>query len=98
MNFRHIAIANLRPKAEFSVRGNEVIWNDSTQTEPSTDEIEAEIMRLQTEYNNRQFQRDRAREYPSFADQFDLLYHGGYGVWKAKIDEIKNKYPKPESM
>lgn len=36
----------------------------------------------------------RAAEYPSFADQFDLLYHGGYDAWKAAIDAVKNKYPK----
>lgn len=38
----------------------------------------------------------RAAEYPSFADQFDLLYHGGYDAWKAAIDAVKTKYPKPE--
>lgn len=37
----------------------------------------------------------RAKEYPSFADQFDLLYHGGYDAWKAEIDKVKEKYPKP---
>lgn len=37
----------------------------------------------------------RAAEYPSFADQFDTLYHGGYDAWKAQIDAIKLKYPKP---
>jgi hypothetical protein len=36
----------------------------------------------------------RAAEYPSFADQFDLLYHGGYDAWKAAIQVIKDKYPK----
>ena len=36
----------------------------------------------------------RAAEYPSFADQFDLLYHGGYDAWKAVIDTVKVKYPK----
>jgi hypothetical protein len=36
----------------------------------------------------------RQAEYPSFADQFDLLYHGGYDAWKAAIDVIKDKYPK----
>lgn len=38
----------------------------------------------------------RAKEYPSFADQFDTLYHGGYDAWKAQIDAIKLKYPKPQ--
>ena len=40
------------------------------------------------------YQDKRAREYPSFADQFDTLYHGGYDAWKAQIDAIKLKYPK----
>jgi len=38
----------------------------------------------------------RAAEYPSFADQFDLLYHGGYDAWKNAITAVKNKYPKSE--
>lgn len=36
----------------------------------------------------------RADEYPSFADQFDLLYHGGYDAWRAVIQSVKDKYPK----
>ena len=36
----------------------------------------------------------RAAEYPSFADQFDLLYHGGIDAWKDVIQAVKNKYPK----
>jgi len=36
----------------------------------------------------------RAVAYPSYAEQFDLLYHGGYDVWKAAIDAIKEQYPK----
>ena len=38
----------------------------------------------------------RRREYPTFADQFDILYHGGYDAWKAAIEAVKAKYPKPE--
>lgn len=40
------------------------------------------------------YAQKRASEYPSFADQFDLLYHGGMDAWKAAIDVVKNKYPK----
>lgn len=36
----------------------------------------------------------RAAEYPSFADQFDLMYHGGIDAWKAAIQAVKDKYPK----
>ncbi len=40
-------------------------------------------------------QRMRREAYPSFADQFDLMYHGGYDAWKVAIDAVKAKYPKP---
>jgi hypothetical protein len=36
----------------------------------------------------------RSSNYPSFAEQFDLLYHGGYDAWRAKIQEIKDQFPK----
>ena len=36
----------------------------------------------------------RAAAYPSFADQFDTIFHGGLDAWKAEIQYIKNKYPK----
>jgi hypothetical protein len=41
------------------------------------------------------YKHQRAAEYPSFAEQFDTLYHGGYDAWKATIDSVKAKYPKP---
>jgi hypothetical protein len=41
-----------------------------------------------------EYQRLRAAEYPSFADQFDLLFHGGIDAWKAAIQAVKDKYPK----
>lgn len=43
------------------------------------------------------YKAKRAAEYPSFADQFDTLYHGGYDAWKAQIQAIKDKYPKGDT-
>lgn len=40
------------------------------------------------------YAQKRAAEYPSFADQFDLLYHGGVDAWKEAIQAVKDKYPK----
>jgi len=40
------------------------------------------------------YQGKRAAEYPSFEDQFDLIYHSGIDAWKAKIKETKDKFPK----
>jgi hypothetical protein len=44
------------------------------------------------------YKEQRAAEYPSIVDQFDLLYHGGYDAWKAAIDAVKTKYPKPAAL
>lgn len=41
------------------------------------------------------YKAQRAAEYPSITDQLDTLYHGGFDAWKASIDAVKAKYPKP---
>ena len=72
-------------------------WNDGNQNpKPTEEELINECKRLQAEYEAKEYQRQRLKEYPSFAEQFDLLYHGGYDAWKAEIDKVKEKYPKPE--
>lgn len=92
------ALHNLRPQAVWTINGedeyNNLVWLDQNQTKPTEEEVAAEVARLQAEYEAKEYQRQRAAEYPSFADQFDLLYHGGYDAWKAAIDAVKTKYPK----
>jgi hypothetical protein len=88
------AIYSLKPKAQWTLRGDDLEWLDTNQTKPTEAEIQAEIVRLQAVYQVNEYQRQRAAEYPSFAEQFDTLYHGGYDAWKAQIDAIKLKYPK----
>ena len=92
------ALASLRPGAQWTLNGEKyegLEWLDTEQEKPSEAELIAECERLQAEYEAKEYQRLRASEYPSFADQFDLLYHGGYDAWKAAIDAVKAKYPKP---
>ena len=36
----------------------------------------------------------RAAAYPSFADQFDTIFHGGLDAWKAEIQAVKTQYKK----
>jgi len=92
------ALHNLRPFAVWTINGeheySNLVWLDTDQTKPTEEEVVAEVARLQAEYEAQEYQRQRAAEYPSFADQFDLLYHGGYDAWKAAIDAVKTKYPK----
>lgn len=56
--------------------------------------VEININAINAWVNPNAYKYQRAAEYPSFADQFDLLYHGGYDAWKAAIDAVKAKYPK----
>lgn len=91
------AIVSLRPNAQWNLIGDEysgLEWLDQSQTKPTEQELQVELARLQAEHDSKEYQRKRSEEYPSFADQFDLLYHGGYDVWKQAIDQIKDKYPK----
>jgi hypothetical protein len=93
------ALNSLLPDSVWSMDAedyNTLIWSDENELPPPTEEeVQVEIERLKAEYNNNQYQRDRASEYPSIQDQLDTLYHQGYDGWKASIDEVKNKYPKP---
>ena len=40
------------------------------------------------------YQEKRQADYPSYAEQFDLIFHGGLDAWKSKIQETKTKFPK----
>jgi hypothetical protein len=91
------ALHLLRPGAQWIIRGDDIAWLDANQTCPTDAEIEAEVTRLQAEYSAKQYQRQRAAEYPSIPEQFDLLYHGGYDAWKSVIQAVKDKYPKGQA-
>jgi hypothetical protein len=97
MNYTVIkAILKINPNAEVSVSGNDINtieWHNGTTPIPKAD-IEAKMAELQTEYNNNEYQRDRAAEYPSIKDQLDDIYHNGVDGWKTTIKTVKDKYPK----
>lgn len=93
------ALMSLRPGAAWSLIGENYTgleWLDETQTKPTLEECEDEMVRLKAEYDQKQYQRDRKAEYPSITDQLDTLYHQGYEGWRSQIEEIKLRYPKPE--
>jgi len=88
------AIQSLRPNAQLVLRGDVIEWRDTTQTEPTQAEINAEITRLQAEYDSKQYARDRAEAYPAIAEQLDDIYHNGVAGWKASIKAVKDQFPK----
>ena len=91
------ALISLSPNANWSLDGNEysgLNWLDTEQVQPTEAEITAEVARLQAEYDNNEYQRQRAQAYPSMADQLDTIYHEGIDAWKAQIAAVKQEYPK----
>ena len=68
---------------------------------PSEDEIQAEITRLQTEHDSKEYSRNRRKEYPEIGDQLDMLWHGMDDGTLTKVDSfynaiktVKDKYSK----
>ena len=65
-----------------------VEYREGNAVEPSESDITTQIALIEVQEN-------RAKEYPSFADQFDDIFHNGIDAWKATIQVTKDKYPKP---
>ena len=63
-------------------------------SELTWDKVSTKMTALQTDYDNKAYQRNRKAEYPSVVDQLDDLYHNGIDGWKATIKTTKDKYPK----
>ena len=94
------ALYSLRPGAEWTLRGDDLEWLDTKQTRPTDTQIAAEIIRLQAEYDEQEYARKRAPEYPPLTDLADALYHQSKGdetkmtAYLAKCEAVKQKYPK----
>ena len=92
------AILSLNPKSEFVLTENELKWLSSDIKKPSDSEINAEINRLQTEYEANKYQRDRADAYPSIQEQLDMQYWdavNGTKKWQEAVAKVKTDHPKP---
>ena len=76
----HSSVVTIRGDEAFDADGNPVSYDE---------------VAVQAYINAYAYKEQRAKAYPSFAEQFDLLYHGGLDAWKAAIDAVKQEYPKP---
>ena len=75
-----------------------IVYHDG-QTPPTEEAIQAKLQELQADYDSKQYQRDRAEQYPSIQDQFDMQYHDlvdGTTTWKDAVAKVKADNPKPE--
>jgi hypothetical protein len=95
---KSIAIASLRPGAEWVLRGDDLEWLDQHQTQPTDAEIQAELDRLIADYPRKIARQSRASAYTTEADPLAFKYlrdEVDLEEWKAKIAEIRTRYPYP---
>jgi hypothetical protein len=94
------ALQSLRPGAQWVLRGDDLEWMDTEQTQPTEAEITAEIARLQSEHDRTEYQRKRAAEYPPITDYIDGVVKGDQAQIDAYIAAclaVKAKYPKEQA-
>ena len=95
------AIQSLKPNAEWILRGDDfdgLEWLDTKQTKPTESEIDAEIKRLQAEYDAQAYARNRQADYPDWGTQLNKIYDDGVTKWKSEmVDPVTAKWPKDNS-
>ena len=82
-----------------SVQGDGTIVYHDGQTPPSKEEIDAEVIRLEKEYSDNEYSRNRASAFPTWQEQMDMQYHDqldGTTTWKDAVAKVKADNPKPE--
>ena len=91
------ALSSLYPTEEWVLDGDDLKWLDENTPKPTQAEIDAEIIRLQAEYDAQEYARNRKAEYDAL-NQFELISddaNNGTTTHKDAVNAIKTKYPKP---
>ena len=75
-------------------KGAYLLWHSKTISKPTDAEINAEVIRLQTEYDAQAYSRKREEEYPSVQECVHAILDDTLDALQAKRASIKTKYPK----
>jgi len=92
----HQAIYNTHPAVK-SIRGTDCFDADGNPVAITQSLVDAEVARLQAEYDSKAYARARAEAYASIADQLDMQYWdsvNGSRTWLDHIEAVKEAYPK----
>jgi len=91
------ALQSLTPAAQWVLRGDDLEWLDTEQTEPTAAALAAEVIRLQSVYDALAYARSRKVEYDKLNQdemRFDDLVNSTT-TWHDAIAAIKVAIPKP---
>jgi hypothetical protein len=88
------SILAIKSDAQVSCSGDDINtleWHDNNPTNITNQQIlnkQFELQALEDVYDNRR------EEYGTIVSQLDEIYHSGLDSWKARLANIKAKYPK----
>ena len=82
-------------KAIYKLYPNVVSVDDGTGAfDAQGNKVEVDLARVNAWVDPDAYKYARAAEYPSYADQFDTIFHEGIDAWKAEIQAVKDRFPK----
>ena len=87
------ALLSLIPQAKFHTNDSNIIWEDN-RSQPTGDEIDSEVIRLQEEWTAQEYARKREAEYPSIEECVHAILDDDLTALQEKRQAIKTKYPK----
>ena len=89
------ALASLTPYGEYVFSNGQVIeWHSADITQPTQAEIDAEVKRLQAEYDAQAYARSRKEEYPTIEECVHAILDDDLAALQVKRQAVKDKYPK----
>ncbi len=91
------AIKSLKSDAQVTVDNddiNKITWHDGNPTNITNKQITDKQTELQTEYDNKKYQRDRKAEYPTIEECVHAILDDTLDDLQAKRQAVKEKYPK----
>ena len=95
-DYKTQALMSLRPGAQWSLSqaDDKLTWLDTEQIKPTNDEIDAEIIKLKTNYDAKEYQRKRVLECPTIDECVHAILDDELDELQVKRKAVKDKYPK----
>lgn len=92
------AILEIKSDAEVSqIINGSLVWHDGNPTNITDEQIATKLAELQADYDAKEYQRKREKEYPTIQELVVALYDtDDKAAIDAKRAAVKAKYPKGE--
>jgi len=94
---RHKAIYATHPTVIYISGDIDAQDESGSSVELDEGKIATEVARLQAQYDTQEYARNRALEYPSNGDQWDMIYKDNLNsttTHKDAVEAVKTKWPK----